>query len=73
MRSYRSEDGGDTWTRSLDLLQRAPVGAWDRGLTSDGCPILFNGTWYYFYAGKTGLHASTVTKMTFGLATATIV
>jgi hypothetical protein len=71
LRLYRSDDHGNTWVRSTDLLRRPGSGAWDYGLVSDGCPILVNGVWQFFYAGKTGLHNSTV-QMTFGLATAAI-
>lgn len=69
LRLYRSEDHGDTWTRSTDLLGRNFTGTWDAGLITDGCPILVDGVWYFIYAGKTGNHAQTP-RITLGMATA---
>lgn len=71
MRCYCSDDDGDTWFRQMDLLQRPESGAWDYGLVSDGCPILKDGVWHLFYAGKTGLHNAT-TQIFLGLATAQV-
>lgn len=68
LRLYRSDDHGDTWVRSTDLLRRSGAAEWDYGLVTDGCPILVDGIWYFFYGGKTGNHASTV-QITFGKAT----
>lgn len=71
-RLYRSDDGGETWTRSTDLMRRNFTGAWDNGLTTDSCPILIDGIWYFIYGGKTGLHTGggNATRITFGMATA---
>ena len=71
LRCYVSDDHGDTWTRQMDLLQRPEAGQWDRGLVTDACPILHNGTWYLFYGGKTQLH-DVLGPITLGLATARI-
>lgn len=69
LRLYRSDNHGDTWVRSTDLLRRAEPDAWDYGLVTDGCPILVDGVWYFIYGGKTGLH-NQLTQITFGIATA---
>lgn len=71
LRCYVSENGGDTWIRYMDLLQRSDVGAWDYGLVTDGAPILKNGVWHLFYGGKTGDHNST-SQIFLGLATTKI-
>jgi hypothetical protein len=71
LRCYVSDNGGDTWTRFMDLLQRPDAGSWDYGLVTDGTPILKNGTWYLYYGGKTALH-NAWSQITLGLATAQI-
>lgn len=72
LRLYRSDDHGNTWHRSTDLLRRSAGGSWDNGLITDGCPILIDGVWYFIYGGKTGLHTGVPnqTQITFGMATA---
>lgn len=71
LRCYSSEDGGDTWVRHMDLLQRSDSGSWDYGLITDGAPILKDGVWHLFYGGKTGLHNAT-SQIFLGLATTRI-
>jgi hypothetical protein len=71
MRCYSSDDGGDTWVRYMDLIQRSSPGSWDYGLVTDGAPILKDGVWYLYYGGKTGLHNETQ-QIFLGLATTRI-
>ena len=71
LRCYVSDDNGDTWTRSMDLLQRPEPGQWDFGLVTDAAPILHNGVWYLFYGGKISDHTS-LAQIRLGLATAQV-
>lgn len=68
LRLYRSEDHGNTWDRTTDLLRRVESPEWDAGLITDGCPILVDGVWYFYYGGKTGLHNNLATPISLGLA-----